>query len=395
MSTHLYPTPNLSRNLVAFKLKENQYIGSNQWYLPYKYLGYNLFRLKDPQKICLILNYMNYTANFVNKYAAQSADAIFLEGEIKELAVTILKEFKLEIYQNPEHELEANEKHFTKFISNRKIIEKLMEATITDIDELFDENSLKEKEEIEKKCDIVMTKKMYENIKKELCKKNSNKISDSILKKIQKYPAWNMEECFFNENEEAYEIFIDETYKENKAGYGVFCKNNSKNNYFSRVEGEQTLQNATYQGILHVLKEAPQNEKINFILDRKAVIDVMEDFSTSYKERQNSLHLDTLLQIEEIIKMRTAPIKFIHCYSHTKEMDELDIQKNINNEKKIEKMIAKYGEEDTQRYIEGNKEANKLADEAFKQPNIKVPTINKYQNRYVLKSTKKNNTKKR
>jgi hypothetical protein len=45
------------------------------------------------------------------------------------------------------------------------------------------------------------------------------------------------------------------------------------------------------------------------------------------------------------MKERTAPIRFIHCYSHTKETDELDMKKNISNEKKIESIIEKYGEE--------------------------------------------------
>ncbi|EFE49442.1 hypothetical protein NEIELOOT_01787, partial [Neisseria elongata subsp. glycolytica ATCC 29315] len=80
----------MARNLIAFKLKENQYIGSNQWYLPYKYLGYNLFRLKDLQKICLIPNYMNYAANFVNNMQHKVLMQ-YSWKENKELAVTILK----------------------------------------------------------------------------------------------------------------------------------------------------------------------------------------------------------------------------------------------------------------------------------------------------------------
>ena len=120
-----------------------------------------------------------------------------------------------------------------------------------------------------------------------------------------------------------YEIYIDETENKqipNTAGYAVYCKKDSVNNFYSRVEGEHTLQNATYQGILHVLQGVPKNEKINFIIDRKAVIDVMDDFPQIYKKRQYSLHLETLVQIEEILKERTAPIKFTHCYSHTKEI---------------------------------------------------------------------------
>ena len=40
-----------------------------------------------------------------------------------------------------------------------------------------------------------------------------------------------MNDCFFDEKQEVYEIYIDETLKDEKAGYAVFCKLNSKNNY--------------------------------------------------------------------------------------------------------------------------------------------------------------------
>jgi hypothetical protein len=59
---------------------------------------------------------MNYAANFIDKFAAQSTKAIFHEGEIKELVVTVLKDFKLEIRENPEHYDHVNEKHFSKYI---------------------------------------------------------------------------------------------------------------------------------------------------------------------------------------------------------------------------------------------------------------------------------------
>jgi hypothetical protein len=107
-----------------------------------------------------------------------------------------------------------------------------------------------------------------------------------------------MLECYKNkENEEneGYEIFVDETLKNNIVGHSIFCKKNSKYNYYSCIEREQTLQNATYQEILHLLKGILKDEKINFVLDRKGVIDIFEKFLKTYRERQNSLYLDTLL----------------------------------------------------------------------------------------------------
>ena len=84
---------------------------------------------------------------------------------------------------------------------------------------------------------IKINRKTYTNLKKEVYKPNK----DNILKRINKYPEQNINDCFFDEKKEAYEIYIDKTQKDKKAGYAVFCKLNSKNNYSSRVEGEQIL----------------------------------------------------------------------------------------------------------------------------------------------------------
>ena len=178
----------MAKNLIAYKLKENQYLGSNQWFLPYKWYGFNLFRLKDLQKICIIPNFINYAANFIDKYSAQSTAATFHEGEIKELATTILKKYRLEIYENPEHYAYNNEKQVDKFIFNKILIQKLLNASIENIDELFNNIDLKEKDDLEEEFDIKLTKKTYENLKKELCKPGENTIKDNILKRIHKYP---------------------------------------------------------------------------------------------------------------------------------------------------------------------------------------------------------------
>ena len=66
--------------------------------------GYNLFKLQDLQKICLVANYLNYSANFIDKYANQSTDFTFEEGELKEIAQQLMSKYRLEIIKNPETE---------------------------------------------------------------------------------------------------------------------------------------------------------------------------------------------------------------------------------------------------------------------------------------------------
>ena len=70
-----------------------------------------LYDSKNLQKICIILNFINYTTNFIDKYNTQSTAVIFHEREIKELATSILKKYKLEIHENPEHYEHVSEKH--------------------------------------------------------------------------------------------------------------------------------------------------------------------------------------------------------------------------------------------------------------------------------------------
>lgn len=52
-----------------------------------------------------------------------------------------------------------------------------------------------------------------------------------------------------------------------------------------------------------------------------------------YKKRQDLLYLDTLIKIENKLKNKTKKLKFIYCYSHTKEVDEIKQDKNIKNKK--------------------------------------------------------------
>ena len=99
------------------------------------------------------------------------------------------------------------------------------------------------------------------------------------------------------------------------------------------------------------------------------------------------LFLDTVLKIKEILKQRTAKTLFTHCYSHVKD-HENDHEKVRANEEKLNKLITKFGEEKAIRYIEGNDQADKLADKGYLNPNIFTPKFNKYQNKFLLHCTR-------
>ena len=86
---------------MAYKLKENQYIGCAHWYLPNKHYGYNLFKLKDLQTICLPSIFLNYAANFIDKYTKRTTKAIFGESEVYIQTKNLLEKYKYRIRENP------------------------------------------------------------------------------------------------------------------------------------------------------------------------------------------------------------------------------------------------------------------------------------------------------
>ena len=98
--------------------------------------------------------------------------------------------------------------------------------------------------------------------------------------------------------------------------------------------------------------------------------------------------------INKILKKRTGLIRFTHCYSHLKENDVNDtIEEKRNKDKKLEKLINIYGEEKAIRYIEGNHQADLLANKSQNNKDIKTSLLTKYHNKYVIKSTRKRKAK--
>src|SRR5271163_4144405 len=77
-------------------------------------------------------------------------------------------------------------------------------------------------------------------------------------------------------------------------------------------------------------------------------------------------------------------------------MNVMDNAEKINfKAKRLEKLVNLYGEEDAYRYIDGNKQTDKLADKIYDTSITETPNITKYHNKYILKSNRKKTTKKR
>ena len=247
-----FPAPTIkkwdkqARNLLAYKLRENQFIGSLHWYLPNNKYGYNLFKLTDLQTICLPANYLNYSANFIDVYARRSTLAIFDQSLITEQSATLLSRYKYEVARNYEYKLQPDGE-IGKYFDNKTLLTNLMARGVNDITTIMNDDKLKTLEEM---TDIIgdWTKRKQKYLQNNVCVSKTNTIKPFILKRLEQVKKWKIspDTMHLDQDYMGYEVYIDESLKNNKAGYGIWFGDKHEYNFYSRVEGEQTLQNATY-----------------------------------------------------------------------------------------------------------------------------------------------------
>jgi hypothetical protein len=287
------------------------------------------------------------------------------------------------------------------YIKNKNIIATLIERDCDDINIFIsDENCFNKLKNIEKIIGKTnWNKKQINSVKKYICDKNSDKIKANILKAAELNMQFNLVDSEYNSNPmfyydqklKCYEVQIDESLKNGKAGYGIYYKHNCVYNFYDRVYGDQTLQNTTYQSIEHVLNTFPFNKPLCIILDRKSVFDIMKKVTKlKYKQELDLDYLDVIKRIQDIIKNRTAPITWLHVNSHLNDNNINDNPENLQKKlKKREKMYKLYGETKAEHLIEGNSQADKLANKALELSDLKRPEFTKEHNLFVLKSIRK------
>ena len=81
---------------------------------------------------------------------------------------------------------------------------------------------------------------------------------------------------FFDDEYQTYEVFVDESLKDNKASFGVYFADNHPWNIGSWTAGKQDLQASTCQGIIYVLQKFPPDANICIYIDREAVLTVLQ-----------------------------------------------------------------------------------------------------------------------
>ena len=201
--------------------------------------------------------------------------------------------------------------------------------------------------------------------------------------------------CFYDKDPDfdTYEVFVDETMiNEEESGYGVYFGENNPLNCHGKVYGKQNLQNATYQGIERVLMTIPCDENITFYIDRESVFKVLKKLPLTPREEHHTSELHIVKKIYAFIILRTGETHFQQVFSH---LESTDSNKNPDMQQKhLRKMIDMYGEERAHRLMQGNIGADKEANKAKFDPNVKTPPLGIGHNMLILESTRKKATEK-
>lgn len=103
-------------------------------------------------------------------------------------------------------------------------------------------------------------------------------------------------------------------------------------------------------------------------------------------------HSDKVKQIKNLLQNRTAKTCWIHVYSHTNDNPNMDPAITTKNIQKRQIIYGKYGEQRAEHFIEGNQIVDQLTANSTKLSDLQASLYNKYQNKYMIKSTRKRAT---
>ena len=134
----------MARNLLSYKLKEKQFWGCKHWYLPKYNYGYNLFQFVDLQTINHVSNYLNFAANFPDKYVKATVRAVFNNdnNEVVKDLQQLLEPLMFKIIHNPSYIFEDYKVWSMHYCKNNMIYDLFIDANITSINSIINNNKL-------------------------------------------------------------------------------------------------------------------------------------------------------------------------------------------------------------------------------------------------------------
>jgi len=197
--------------------------------------------------------------------------------------------------------------------------------------------------------------------------------------------------CYFDPDPSynAYEIFVDETITSSakaESGYGIYYGHANPCNSYYKVYGNNSLQNATLQGIEKVLKTVDHTVNVCIYIDRESVLKVLNKLPLTPQEEHHTTELNMVKRIMHLVNKRQGTTKFRQVYSHLKDGSEAKNTDTIAKHNTL--MLEMYGEERANRLIKGNQGADILAGKISQLPPVLAPPINKWHNEFVMKSTR-------
>jgi hypothetical protein len=223
----------------------------------------------------------------------------------------------------------------------------------------------------------------------------SNDLSNNILPHILIetdfiQPSSTMHNCFFDETENCYELFVDESMSEvtKECAFGVwFGKNHPLNKYY-KVRGNNNLQNATFQAVELALETIPSDCNINIYIDRESALKMLLKLPLTPKEQHHAHELHMLKKIHWQVNSRKGATNFKQVFSHLGDDEPSSSKSPETLEKHLNSLIEMYGENKAKRLIEGNKGADELASKGLSRKKVRAPPVNKWDNKFILKSTR-------
>ena len=371
------------------KLKCNRFLGFINWSLPSYMGGLNLFRLKDLQVTNSAAVYLNYSANGSDCYATALTTPNFsTSGTVAKIQQS-LEASKLEITPNPAHTIPNYEKlckHYTSGVVEAKLTK--AKCLITDL--VGPSNRLTHLFLLQDRIPG-WTLANHRALQELVCSPGTDRVLPHIttLKEApESSDLLRVEDredlLFWDPEYNAVEVFVDESLAEGKASFGTFFAPNHPWNLGSRTTNRQDLQASTCQGIIYALKKLPLDTNVNFYIDRESALKVLWQLPLPPRVQHKTQGVALFNQIHSLVTQRTGTTNFKQVYSHL----EIDGATSPERAEKVTKhrlaLIAQYGEARTARLIEGNTQADRLADQGLNAPDLKCPPTTTFNPKYIL-----------
>ncbi len=207
-----------------------------------------------------------------------------------------------------------------------------------------------------------ITEKQYKRLQEDLTE-GDERIKQEILLELEEYRHK------LTNHRKDITIWTDGSFKEGKATYGVFYETNHPYNCSAKLYRRQNQDNYTAEliAIRHSLRTTDLNTHLTIITDSESAIKAI---GGNNEDKAGRHIIEEIIKIIETRKRRGRRTVMKHVYSHLLDEGEDTIE---NKAEKLQRMIDKYGGERAMEMMEGNKQADQLAEIAYRKRAMEGP----------------------